>query len=186
MESENFQDWLAGIAESKDQSSDIVEKKAYTLDLFNDVLPALDRGDKKYYSRLTAEEQKSISPWLLMRWMTSAQHDADQPACLITVNTLVNHNFSHLSPKSSMGKEGHAELQWMLLSMCGSGNTRRKFIKPGKAHTKDRLEEALLKFYPCLRSDELELLTRMNSQDDLVQFFKDNGFDDKTIKEIFK
>ena len=161
-------------------------KKAHTLDLFKDILPALDRGDKQYYSKLTEEERKGVSPWILMRWMTSVQNDNDQPTSLIAVNTIVNHNFSHLGAKASLGKQGHPELQWKLLAMCGTGTVRRKFIKPGRGQTKSKLEEELGKFYTSLNTEELELVLKLNTPEQLREFFKDNGYDDKTIEEILR
>ena len=184
----DISEWLTSVrgdtAAVTDKKS--AAKKEHTLDLFKDVLPALDRGDRGYYSRLTEEERKGISPWILMRWMASAMYDADQPTCLIAVNSLVNQNFSHLSAKASMGRAGHPELQWKLLAMCGNGTVRRKFIKPGRGQTKNRLEQAIHEFFPNLSTGELELLLRMNTPEQLRDFFKDNGYDDKTIDEILR
>ena len=177
-------EWLAQMQPDTEQESNTRQKKTHTLDLFNDILPALDRGDMKYYSRLSEDEKKAVSPWILMRWMTSSQNDSGQPAGLIAVNNLVNHNFSHLGAKASAGRQGHAELQWMLLAMCGSGSVRRKFLKPGRGQTKNKLETALTKFYPGLKTHEMELLLKMNSREQLAEFFKDNGYDDKNIEEI--
>jgi hypothetical protein len=182
---DSMENWLDAIrGEPTTEDTPAAKKKTHTLDLFKDVLPALDRGDKGYYSRLTEEERKGVSPWILMRWMTSVQNDSDQPSALIAVNTLVNHNFSHLGAKVSMGRQGHPELQWKLLAMCGSGSVRRKFIKPARGQTKNRLEQAVSEFFPGLNTQELELLLRMNTKQELCNFFKDNGYDDKTIEEI--
>lgn len=171
--------------ESEDQVVD--EKKEYKLDLFRQVLPALDRKDKRYYGKLTPEEQASISPWLLMIWMTSVANNSDQPHYVFSVNSLVNDNFSCMSPRKTTGIKGHEELQWMLLSMCGTGRSpSRRFIPPAKGVVKNRIEEAVLKFLPNLRDHELDLFLQMNSEEELAQFFKDNGIDDKAIKEIFK
>lgn len=187
--SENLSDWLTQFHDLNPSEQDTVaetSKKEYALDLFQQVLPAIDRGDKFFYRKLSDDEKKSIVPWTLMRWISSPQNDYDQPRNLLAVNDLVNVNFSHLSPRLNAGKSGHAELQWMLLAMCGYGTVRRKFMKPARGAVKNRLEEALLKFFPHLKTDDLELLLQINTDEDLIQFFKDNGFDDKTIKEIFK
>lgn len=183
-------DWLAGFHDLNPATADVeddTKAKTYKLDLFRQVLPALDRRDKFYFSRLTPEEKASIEPWLLMRWMTSAVSDREQPHYLLSINDFVNNNFSCLVQKKTLGIEGHKELQWMLLALCGTGKTpQRKFMKPPKGAVKNRLEEALLSFFPLLKDSDLELLIQINTQDDLKQFFIDNGYDDKTIKEIFK
>ena len=160
--------------------------KEYKLDLFSQVLPAIDRNDRFFYSKLTTEEQNSIEPWLLMRWLTSCD-DKDQVHFMLSVNDLVNNNFSAMSPRKTQGIAGHKELQWMLLTLCGTGKSvRRKFLKPAKGAVKNKLEEALLVYFPLLRDDELELLMKINSTEDFETFFKDNGLDDKTINELLK
>lgn len=188
--SNDLSDWLSGFHELNPDTveiDEVEEKKKYKLDLFKTVLPALDRHDKLFYGKLTEDEKKSISPWLLMRWLTSADSDRDQPHYLLTINDLVNHNFSLLSPKKTLGIEGHEELQWMLLTLCTTGRfTKRRFIKGLRGSRKNKLEEEILKFYPNLRDDELELFFKMNDDATLVQFFKDSGYDDKVIKELFK
>jgi hypothetical protein len=75
----------------------------------------------------------------------------------------------------------------MLLAISGTGK-REKHIWPGapKGVKKSALVEALLAFYPSLKDDDIELLLQINTQQDLEKFFKENGYDDKTIKELFK
>jgi hypothetical protein len=169
------------------ETVEVEEKKKYTLDLFKTVLPAIDRKDKSFYGKLSAEEKKGISPWLLMRWMTSSASDREQTDYLLNVNDFVNVNFSALSPKKTLGIAGHEELQWMLLTLCGTGRSpMRKFLKAPKGMIKNKLEEVILGFFPSLRDDELELFFKMNSKSDLELFFKENSYDDKTIKELLK
>ena len=109
--------------------------KEYKNDLFKDVIPALDRRDKKFYSKLNEEQQKDISIWTLTRWMSSTVRDTD-------------------------------------LRQVPRG------VK------KNKLEELILTYFPFLRNDELELFLKLNTIEELEQFLKDNGFDDKTIKEL--
>jgi hypothetical protein len=86
-----------------------------------------------------------------------------------------------------MGKAGHKELQWMLLSLCGTRSSQhRKFMKPGKGQTKNRLETALSEIYPLLKYSDIELLVSLNTKAELVELFKDRGYEDSVIKEIFK
>ena len=37
-----------------------------------------------------------------------------------------------------------------------------------------------------MKDDDIELMLKLNTKEDLEEFFKDNGLDDKTIKELFK
>lgn len=140
-------------------------------------LAGMDFRDKSFYSNLNEEQKKVISLWVLMRYMSSAQNDADYH--LTMVNDVVNTNFAVISK--------HPELQWKLLALCGTGKKQfHTWIPPGKKAKKNRLEEALIGFFPLMKDSDLELLQQINTQEDFVEFFKQNAFDDKTIKEIFK
>jgi len=154
-----------------------VKKKTYTNDLFGVVLPALDRRNKKFYSTLNEEQRKDISIWKLTRWMSHVNRDTEFNIC--NVNNLANLNSKFLTK--------HVELQWMLLAMAGLGKpTKHEWVAAPKGIKKNKLEEALLNHFPLLRTQELELLLKINSKADLELFFKENGYDDKTIKELFK
>ena len=162
-------------------------QKVHKLDLFKTVLPAIDRRDKTFYSKLTTEEQDSIEPWLLMVWLASSESEIDQKYYIEQLNSLVNKNFSNFSAKKTQGISGHKELQWMLLSMCGRHKfTRRKFIAPAKGKIKNKLESALLELNPSLKDDELELMQKINTKEELITYLKENAIDDKTIKDILK
>jgi len=149
--------------------------KEYKNDLFKDVIPALDRRDKKFYSKLNEEQQKDISIWTLTRWMSSTVRDTDLQ--LSNVNDIVNAHSKFLTK--------HKELQWMLLAVSGTGRPERhEWIAPPRGVKKNKLEELVLTYFPNLRDAELELFLKLNTIEELEQFLKDNGFDDKTIKEL--
>jgi hypothetical protein len=149
--------------------------KEFKNDLFKDVIPALDRRDKKFYSRLNNEQKKDISIWILTRWMSSTVRDSDLQ--LSNVNSICNVNSGALIK--------HKELQWMLLAVAGTGRAERhEWIAPPKGMKKNRVEEVILQYYPNLNDQELELFQQLNTIEDLELLLKDNGFDDKTIKEL--
>jgi len=173
-------DWLEGFYDSNpDAVKEEVtkkKKKESTLTLQME-LPAMDLGNKNFYRDLSDEHKKEIGIWVLMRFMSSSQNNAEHH--IMMVNDLVNHNFNNLSK--------HPELQWKLLALCGTGKKQfHPWIAPPKGIKKNKVEAAILEHYPLLRDDELEMLLRINTQEDLEEFFKDNGYDDKTIKELFK
>lgn len=140
-------------------------------------LSAMDNCDMGFYMSLTPEQKKEISLWILMRFMSSSQSSAVQHLTL--VNDMVNVNFNIISK--------HPELQWKLLAVCGTNKKQfHTWIPPGKKAKKNKLEEALISLNPLMKDDELELLQRVNTQADFELYFRENAFDDKTIKEIFK
>jgi len=176
-----MQDWLSGFFEMNPDAVEIEEEpkvaKKYELDMFKVVLPAADKGDKDFYKTLTPEEKKEFGMWKLMRSFSSAQNHPEHH--LMMVNDLVNSNFNSLVK--------HPELQWKLLALCGTN--RKEFhpwIAPPKGVKKNKIEQALIDIYPLLKDDDIELMLSMNTRADLELFFKENGYDDKTIKEIFK
>lgn len=160
------------VEETKEKKS-----KEYKLDLFKEVLPALDRRDKKFYSALNDEQKKDISIWTLTRWMSSTIRDSDLQ--LSNVNAICNVHSKVLTK--------HKELQWMLLAVSGTGRPERhEWIAPPRGAKKNRLEELVLERFPSLRDAELDLFLALNTVEDLEQFLKDNGLDDKTINELLK
>ena len=178
--SNDVADWLNGFFElnpdAAQEEDEKAKKKESTLTLAME-LPAMDFSNKDFYKNLSDEHKKEISIWVLMRYMSSSQAAAEHH--IMMVNDLVNNNFNSLTK--------HPELQWMLLALCGTGKKQfHPWIPPPKGTKKNKVEAAILEHYPLLRDDELEMLLNINTKEELEQFFKDNGYDDKTIKELFK
>ena len=141
-------------------------------------MSAVDRRDRSWYLRLPANKQKAFSAWMMMRYASSAQ-GSSAAHYLFMVNELVNCNFSDISR--------HPELQWLLLSACGTGRAEfHPYIKPPNSRKRrDPVSEFLSEQYPWMKADEIRLLISINSVDDLRQLARDHGIDDKTIKDIF-
>ena len=152
-------------------------KKAPAIAL-KDVMAAIDKKDRGFYQRLTDEQKKAFSAWMMMRYASSVQ-GRSSAQYLFMVNELVNKNFSDISK--------HPELQWLLLSACGSGKVEfHPYIKPPNSKKKkDKISEFVYSVYPDLKRDELELFLSLNSKEDLKELAKNNGYDDKTIADIF-
>ena len=143
-----------------------------------EVMAALDKKDKGWYNRLTPEKKKAFSTWMMMRYASSVQ-GRNAANFLFMVNELVNKDFEDIYK--------YPELQWLLMSACGTGKIEfHPYIKPPNSRKKkDKVSEFILSIYPHLKSDELELMLSINSKDDLKEFAKAHGHDDKTIKDIF-
>lgn len=189
--SNDLENWLAEFynlnpVDSEDDAT--LPKNDHKLDLFRVILPALDKRDIYFYRNLTDEQKKDIGIWVLTRWMSSTRnHPEDQ---LYTVNEVVNKDSKIFSSKKSdnaLESNRHKELQWMLLAISGSGKSEAHLWPGAPKHAKKNpLEDAILSIYPLLSDDELELLLHINSNEELTKFFKHNGYDDKSIKELFK
>ena len=143
-----------------------------------EVLGAIDRRDRAWYSKLTDDKKKSVSMWMMMRYASSAQ-GSSAAHYLFMVNELVNCNFSDVSK--------HPELQWLLLSACGTGRAEfHPYIKPPNTRKKkNSITQFISEIYPWMKEDEIQLLISINTVDNLKQLAQDYGVDDKTIRDIF-
>lgn len=142
------------------------------------VMGALDKKQKKWYTSLNDEQKKAFSAWMMMRYASSVQ-GGNAAHYILMVNEFVNQNFSDVSK--------HPELQWLLMSLCGSGKVEfHPYIKPPNARKKkSKVQDLLSEMLPHLKNDEVDLLMDINNKDTLKEYFKSNGYDDKSIKDIF-
>ena len=143
-----------------------------------DIMAALDKKDRGFYSRLSDEQKKAFVPWMMMRYASSAQ-GRNAAHYLFMVNELVNKNFSDVSK--------HPELQRLLMTAAGSGKVEfHPYIKPPNSKKKkDKVREFVSNIYPHFKSDEIDMLLTINSKEDLAKLAEAHGYDDKSIKDIF-
>ncbi len=143
-----------------------------------DIMAALDKKDRGFYSRLTDEQKKAFVPWMMMRYASSAQ-GRNSAHYLFMVNELVNKNFSDVSK--------HPELQWLLMTAAGSGKVEfHPYIKPPNSKKKkDKVRDFVSSIYPLFKSSEIDMLLELNTKEDLVKLAEAHGYDDKSIKDIF-
>lgn len=144
-----------------------------------EILPAMDKKDRDWYDRLDHDQKKAFGPWMLLRYASSVQGPR-AAEYLFMVNEFANVNFAEVS--------SHPELQWKLFAACGQGKVEHhQYIKPPTARKKkNRVAEFLLEVYPHLKTDELELLMKINSKQDFKQLAQAHGLDDKAIRDIFR
>jgi len=144
--------------------------KAPMLDMFKRVLPALDTRDKKLYENLSEEEMKGFSPWLVQRYLSSAEsaNNAIIEHYLIMTNDIVNINFSEVKDP---------EMTWKLMSMVGIGKSlKHPYIAPGggKRKKKNAFRSWLREQYPHLDDQELDIwisnLNKKSAKDMLEQY----------------
>ena len=141
-------------------------------------MAAVDKKDRGFYNRLTAEQKKAFSAWMMMRYCSSVQ-GRDAANYIYLTNELVNFQFMEVSK--------HPELQWLLLSACGVGKIQfHPYLKPPNAKKKkNKISEFLYGLYPHSKPEDIELMIKLNSNNELKALAYDYGYDDKTIKDIF-
>ena len=86
-----------------------------------DVMLAIDRKNRSWYDNLNDEQKKAFSAWMMMRYCSSVQ-GRDAANYIYLTNELVNFQFMEVSK--------HPELQWLLLSACGTGKSERNCRTP--------------------------------------------------------
>lgn len=139
---------------------------------------AFDSKDRKFYSDLTDEERKKFSNYLMIRWGSAVQGDGDlQAYYLMSCNENLNKHFFDIAR--------HPELQWLCATTVspGMGNFRHDWIKQKKREgSNNKSIKFLRQIYPNYNADELDLLAKINTTDDLKQLARSHGWDDKRIK----
>jgi len=128
-----------------------------------------DRKNRDFYDSLTHEEKKKFSPYLMIRWGSAVEGSADlQQYYLMATNEKLNRYFFDLS-------KNHKKLQWLLATTVspGLGVHRHKWIPPGKRDSKHRRRIAEL--FPHLRDDDLDVLAKINTPQDIDQYIQDLG-----------
>ena len=138
---------------------------------------AFDSKDRTFYQDLTEEERKKFSNFLMIRWGSSVQGSTElQQYYLLSCNENLNKHFFDLAK--------HPELQWLSATTVspGLGNFRHDWIKTKKRENSNKLVKFLKNFYPDYKDDELELLAKINTIEDLKQLAIKHGWDDRRIK----
>ena len=127
--------------------------KVPMLDMFKRVLPALDTRQKDFYTNLSEEERKGFSPWLVQRYLSSAESTSQEiiEHYLIMTNDIVNINFSDVKDP---------EMTWKLMSIVGVGRSmKHPYVAPGKGKKKKQnaFKAWLSDLYPHLDDQELDI-----------------------------
>jgi hypothetical protein len=142
-------------------------------------MAALDRKDRGFYDSLTAEEKKKFAPFLMIRYGSTVQGSRElQEWYLLATNQHLNVEFFDIGR--------HPKLQWLLCTTVSPnmGNQFHEWIAPKKrASEGNKAVKFLRKLYPELKEDELALLGRLNSKEDIKELARSLGYDDKRIKE---
>ena len=137
----------------------------------NTILGALDKKDRKFWDRCTPEQQKSIAPFLLNRYMSIVKGSAELHAYyLMATNQRVNINYFALSK--------HPKLVWQLLCTVspGMGNQFHQWVgnKKKKSNNSD-IRKQLAVLYPNYKEDELDLLASMTTAKELKELAQASG-----------
>jgi hypothetical protein len=140
-------------------------------------MAAYDRKDRAYYDKFTDEQRKSFSTYLMLKYGANVSGSADMQAYyLMAANERVNKHFFDINR--------HTKLQWLTCTTVSPqmGNQFHYWLKAKKKEGDNKSQKFLAKIYPTMKSDEIELLAKINDKRDIADMARDLGFDDKSIK----
>ena len=147
------------------------------LDLFKELIPAIDMGIKELYDAAGDDGKKDIKLdlWNLNRYISSVKGNYEKTALAVfKVNEYYNKNWNVL------GGTNHVKLQWQLL--CDAGKTGKTQFHPwiGLKKKKDDSSKAvnlLSQIYPDMKMDEVETLARISTKKEIKELAREHGYE---------
>jgi len=140
-------------------------------------MQAYDRKDRAYYDNFTDDDRKKFSTSLMLKYGANVGGNKDlQAYYLMATNERVNKNFFEINR--------HPKLQWLTCTTVSPqmGNQFHYWLKGKKKESNSKAVKFLIKHFPHLKDDEIELLATINDKRDLADMARTLGYDDKSIK----
>ncbi len=150
-------------------------------------LAAVDICARDLWDEMDEEQQKSLKQefFILNRYISSVKGQSRevQEHFVLTVNEFFNKNWFDL--------QKHPKLMWMLLTMCSHESKKVFFhewigFKKKKAVDSNKKSKFLSEIYPNMKDDEVILLAKMSTTDDLKKLAEDHGYSKEEASKLFK
>ena len=141
-------------------------------------MQAFDRKDRRYYDDFTDEDRKKFSTYLMLKYGANTGGSKDlQAYYLMATNERVNKHFFEL------GK--HPKLQWLCCTSVspGMGPQFHYWLNAKKKEGDNKSQKFLAKLYPNMKSDEIDLLAKINDSKEIKKLAQSLGIEDKDIKK---
>ena len=141
-------------------------------------LANVDLRNYDFYDKLTEQEKKEFSPYVLMRYVANVDGDRElQEWFLEMTNELVNKDHWTLS-------KNHKALLWKLFAGCGAGvKVYHPYLKAGTKEKAVKIEKLLASLYPSAKLSDIKLLASMMTKSDREELYDKMGFDKKQRKD---
>ena len=144
-------------------------------------MAAFDRKNRGFYDSLTDEEKKKFSPFLMIRYGATVTGNPDlQAYYLMSCNENLNKHFFDINTTQ------HKKLQWLMATTVSPGmsNQFHQWLaaKKKEGGGNNKAIKFLRELHPELREDDIRLLSELNTKDDLKEYARALGWDDKRIK----
>ena len=134
------------------------------IDLFKEIIPAVDLGMKDLWDAATEEGRKEIKGdfWTLNRYISNVKSTSRevQEHFVLTVNEYYNKNWNDI--------QKHPKLVWQTLCVCSMGNGKTYFHEwiPLKK-TKNKKVEFLAELFPNMKMTDVETLAAITTDKEI-------------------
>jgi hypothetical protein len=151
------------------------------VDLFKDMIPAVDMGLKELWDAASEEGRKEIKGdlWNLNRYISNVKSSNRelQEHYLLTVNEFYNKNWNEITK--------HPKLQWLTLSLCSHESKKTHFHEwlPLKRE-RNKKEEFLAELFPNMKRSDIETLAEITTDKEIKQYCESLGWDKKEVNGI--
>lgn len=151
------------------------------IDLFKEIIPAVDMGMKELWDAAPEEGRKEIKGdfWNLNRYISNVKSSNRelQEHFVLTVNEFYNKNWNDI--------QKHPKLVWQTLCICGHESKKTYFHEwiPLK-RSKDKKTEFLMELFPNMKRSDVETLAAITTDKEIKEYAKDLGWDKKQIADI--
>jgi predicted CopG family antitoxin len=151
------------------------------IDLFKEIIPAVDLGMKDLWDAATEEGRKEIKGdfWTLNRYISNVKTNSRevQEHFVLTVNEYYNKNWNDI--------QKHPKLVWQTLCVCSMGNGKTYFHEwiPLKKQ-KNKKIDFLAELFPTMKMADVETLAAITTDKEIKEYARDLGWDKKQIADI--
>ena len=151
------------------------------VDLFNDMMPAVDMGIKELWDAVTEDGQKEIKGdlWNLNRFISNVKSSKreEQEFFVLAVNEYYNKNWAAI--------QKHPKLAWQTLCLCSHPSKKKFFHEyiPLKKEA-NKKEKFLAELFPNMKMNDVSTLAAITTDKEIKEYAKDLGWDKKQIADI--
>lgn len=151
------------------------------IDLFKEIIPAVDLDLKDLWDAATDEGRKEIKGdfWNLNRYISNVKSSNRelQEHFVLTVNEFYNKNWNDI--------QKHPKLVWQTLCLCSHESKKTHFHEwiPLKK-TKNKKVEFLSNLFPNMKINDVETLATITTDKEIKQYCESLGWDKKEINGI--
>lgn len=130
-----------------------------------------DTKNRDFYDSLSEEHKKKFAPYLMIRWGSTVAGSRElEEFYVLATNQRLNRYFFAIPHK-------HKKLQWLLATTVSPdlGVQRHAWIAPRKKQSDNKHRKAIAELYPHLNDDEIDLMSKINSPQDVKNYLAQLG-----------